>query len=168
MTVLLHLRRLAKVKQPRKATFKHVWFIQEPFTLELRFRLSGGHWRRVIDLIDLSSDPRLILLTSDPFATRVNSQDKDTPLVSWWSGEINHSSGSQVWMSRSRTSSTSPGPRSDLSPASLSVNHFLSLWIRVCTGPYPISPLISLLGMEGVGESWFQQKGCRDGWKREM
>lgn len=101
---------LAKVKQPRKTTFKHVWFFRESFTLKLRVRLSGGHSRRAIDLIDLSSDPRLILLTSDPFATRVNSQDKETPLGSWWSGEINHSSGSQRWMSRSRTSSTTPVP----------------------------------------------------------
>lgn len=101
---------LAKVKQPRKMTFIHPWFISESFTLKLRVRLSGGHSRRVIDVIDLSSDPRLILLTFDPLATRVNSQDKETSLGSWWSGEINHSGGSQLWMIRSRTSSTIPVP----------------------------------------------------------
>lgn len=45
-----------------------------------RVGLSGGHSRRAIDLIDLSSDPLLILLTSDPLATGVNSQDKEAPL----------------------------------------------------------------------------------------
>lgn len=130
----------------------HVWFIQESFTLILLVRPNGGHSHPVIDVIDLSSDPRLILVTFDPLATRVNSQDKETPLGSWWSGEMNHSSGSRSAVDEPEPSLLHrPRPRSDWSPASPSVNPFLSLWITVCTGPYPISPLISLLGMEGCG-----------------